>query len=352
MTKNIRQLFRQELIKQQKKGSVNNRHSYKLKTGHKADYTRIYSHRSYEIHWKRAQTFAIWLKEQTLIRSMDEITRDVTIQYLIYQRDKGLSASTLNADALMINHLMIGSQYWKPEERIIKSKISGMPKRSYLERRNKLLTSDEWRRFYPDRYQRYRDEIDTIRAFGLRRREMFSVHSQAKSEGFGPQSVYRDESGRLLALVRGKGGKIRLAPVRDALCNRMEELYGCYAYPVTEELLKKEVYHRHMRANKPFYVDMPHSIPAHIFRAEYAQERLKELDKVAYSGTRTVKTYVRNGHKPDGRWHWVASTKEINLSDNWQVGAYKAQYGAFFELSKELGHNRLDVLHHYLGVGR
>ena len=350
MSKNLRQMFRQELIAQQKRAG--SRHSYKIKSNHRADYTRIYSYRSYELHWKRAQTFAAWLKEQTNVRSMDQISREIAIQYLVYQRDRGLSASTIGADALMINHLMIGSGHWRPEDRVVKSSIAGMPKRSYLERRTKLLTSAEWRQTYPDRYQRHRDEIDTMRAFGLRRREMFSVRSQAKTEGFGPQSIYRGADGRLLALVRGKGGKIRFAPVRLDLASRMEELYGQYAYPATEDLLKKEVYIRHMRANRPFYSEPSSKIPAHIFRAEYAQERLKQLNNQQYQGFRTVKTYIHDGRKPDGKWRWVPSTKEINLADNWQIGSYKAQYGAFFELSKELGHNRLDVLRHYLGIGR
>ena len=350
MPKNLRHTFRTELITQQKRAK--SRDTYKTEKGHKADYYRIYSHRSYELHWKRAQSFANWLKEQTNVRSMDEISREIAIQYLIYQRDRGLSASTIGADALMINHLMVGSRRWKPEERIIKSQIADMPKRSYLERHNKLLTASEWRERNPEAYQKFQDEIDTIRAFGLRRRESFSVRSQAKSEGFGPKSVYRRSDGRLAAIVRGKGGKIRLAPVREDLSDRMEQLYGKFARPVRTDLLNPDIYRRVMGQNRPFYNDLPHSIPAHIFRAEYAQKRLQELDKQPYHGTRTVKNYVRDGHKPDGSWRWKQSTKTIKLADTWQVGAYKAQYGAFFELSKDLGHNRLDVLRHYLGVGR
>lgn len=350
MPKNLRHIFRTELIAQQKRAK--SRDAYKAEKGHHADYYRIYSYRSYEIHWKRAQTFAQWLKEQTTVRSMDEISREIAIQYLIYQRDRGLSASTIGADALMINHLMIGSRHWRPEERVTKSQIAGMPKRSYLEHRNKTLTASEWRERNLEIYQKYRDQIDTLRAFGLRRRESFSVRSQASTQGFGPKSIYRGSDGRLEALVRGKGGKIRFAPVRADLADRMEQLYGQYARPAHDDLLKPDIYKRVTAQNRPFYADMPKSVPAHIFRAEYAQKRLQELDRQSYRGTRTVKTYVRDGHKPDGSWHWKQSTKNINLSDPWQVGAYKAQYGAFFELSKDLGHNRLDVLRHYLGVGR
>lgn len=352
MPKNLRQLFRSELITQQKKGAAENRDTYKDKSGHKADYYRIYSHQSYILHWKRAQSFAKYLKLETKVRKMEEITKEVAIQYLLHQKEKGLSAATIGADALMINHLMIGSGLWSPKERVIKSQIATMPKRSYLERRNKLLTSSEWRAQHPEDYQKFKDQIDTIRAFGLRRRESFSVRSQASTQGFGPKSIYRGPDGRLEALVRGKGGKIRFAPVREDLSDRMEQLYGQYARPARADLLSSDTYRRVMAQNKPFYADLPHSIPAHIFRAEYAQRRLQELNKHSYSGTRTVKSYVRDGHKPDGKWRWKQATKTINLADTWQVGAYKAQYGAFFELSKDLGHNRLDVLRHYLGIGR
>ena len=67
---------------------------------------------------------------------MREITPDFAKQYLVYERDKsvrgysGYSASTIASDALMINHIMIGSKVWKEDERVLKSKIPNMPHRS------------------------------------------------------------------------------------------------------------------------------------------------------------------------------------------------------------------------------
>ena len=48
----------------------------------------------------------------------------------------------------------------------------------------------------------------------------------------------------------------------------------------------------------------------------------------------------------------LRGVKTINLHQNYRIGAYQAQYGAYYQLSKYMGHNRLDVLQSYLGEGR
>lgn len=48
----------------------------------------------------------------------------------------------------------------------------------------------------------------------------------------------------------------------------------------------KQEYLRVMKQNKPFYRPYSHSIPSHIFRADYAQFKLRELASKSFSGSR------------------------------------------------------------------
>lgn len=185
MPKNLRQLFRTELIRQRKLGARAPRNSYKTNKGGKmADYRHLYSDNSYKTHWARAQKFAKYLKANTKVRKFEEITPEIASDYLQKERNAGYSASTIGSDALSINHLMIGSGNWEESQKIVKSELLHMPKRSVVYQRYKQLDSAEWRLANPKLYAKYQAQIDTIRAFGLRRRELTSGTSLANKDGF------------------------------------------------------------------------------------------------------------------------------------------------------------------------
>ena len=180
MPKNLRHIFRSILIRQRKTALRTSRQQIKAAhNGKVADYRHIYSDNSYRKHWSRAQKFADFCKEND-VKRLEEITPDFAKKYLIYERDQhingynGYSASTIGADALMLNHIMIGTGHWKAKQRLQKSKLPNMPKRSTLlsKQRLKPLSSREWISANPRLYMKYKDQIDTIRAFGLRRREI------------------------------------------------------------------------------------------------------------------------------------------------------------------------------------
>lgn len=353
MPKNLRQLFRTELINQRQAGARMRRHSIKHNKGGKmADYRHLYSDNSYKTNWARAQKFAEYLKNDTEIRKMKEITPEIASEYLKKERDAGYSASTIGSDALAINHLMIGTGYWEESQKIVKSQIAGMPKRSVVYQRYKQLDSSEWRSANPELYEKYQDQIDTIRAFGLRRRELTSGTSLGGNDGFGSKTLFRAENGSLVAQTMGKGGKLRFAPVRQDLASEMEAKFGQYARPISHAAKSGKAFRGMIKKNKPFFKPFSHKVPTHIFRADYAQNRLQELDKLHYTGTYRVKKYRRAGVDRNGKQVYKAYYKQVNLADRYQIGSYKASYGAFFELSKEMGHNRLDVLNAYLGTGR
>ena len=360
MPKNLRHLFRSELIKQRKNGIKTSRQQIKnAHNGKIADYRHIFSDNSYKKQWARAQKFADFCRKND-VKKMEEITPNFARKYLFYERDQhvngyqGYSASTIGSDALMINHIMIGSGHWKTSQKLQKSKLPGMPKRSTLlaKQRQKFLSSREWIDTHPYTYAQYKKQIDTIRAFGLRRRELTGGTSKNGRDGLGDHSLYQTKNGRLFAIVQGKGGKIRWTECRHDLQDEMKQLYGQKISPISERPKTKAEFRHNLKINQPFYRSFDHNVPTHIHRANYAQHMIKQLNQHQFSGTRQKTIYYRNGLKSNGQTRYSKGLKSINLHDNYQIGSYRAQYGAFYRLSQYMGHNRLDVLQSYLGEGR
>ena len=355
MPRNLKNKIRSELIRQRRNSKrIGGRDkAKKMKEGKYTDYGHIYSDRSYKAHLERATKFAEYCQENG-IKDFDQITPSVAQKYLIYERDKGYSASTIGASALAINHVMIGGGFWHESQKIMKSKIAGMPKRStkIVNQREKSLTSKEWRDRYPNSYQKYQNQIDTVRALGLRRRELTGGSSYNGKDGLGTKSLYWSEKGRVLAVTIGKGGKFRTIECRLDLQPKIVKLYGKYIQPADKIPQNKTDFLKNMRSNKPFYHSFSHAIPTHIFRSDYAQNKLRELASKPFSGEReySYSKRMKTAHK--GKYYYSRVIRKHDLSKPYQIGSYRASYGAFYALSKNMGHNRLDVLQSYLGEGR
>lgn len=359
MPKNLRHIFRTTLIKQRKSGLRVARNEIKRsKNGKYTDYRHIYSDNSYRKHWSRAQKFAEYCQTQG-IKSMNEITPKFAENYLIFKKNKsvhgytGYSASTLASDALCINHIMIGAGIWKENQRIEKSKIPDMPHRSQLlvNQRQKDLSATEWIERHPDTYSTYKDQIVTLRAFGLRRRELLGGSSRNGRDGLGDRSLY-NRNGHIWAITTGKGGKIRWIPCRSDMTEQIKEIYGNAIRPWSHRPKSVEQFRHNLKTNKVFYQPYNHNVPAHIFRAEYAQNILRELNTKKYFGTRKVPYYRRSRINTQGKTIYIKAFRKIDLNKEYKIGAYSACYGAFFQLAIYMGHNRLDVLRSYLGEGR
>ena len=82
MPKNLRHIFRSELIKQRKNGIKTSRQQIKkAHNGKIADYRHIFSDNSYKKHWARAQKFADFCRENN-IKKMEDITPNFAQKYL------------------------------------------------------------------------------------------------------------------------------------------------------------------------------------------------------------------------------------------------------------------------------
>ena len=77
-------------------------------------------------------------------------------------------------------------------------------------------------------------------------------------------------------------------------------------------------------------------IPKHIFRSEYAQTLLKEKTEEYKSDRAVLKAY--SGLKIEDKYKDMETT----------IKGHRGAVRAFYEVSENLGHNRLDVLTKYI----
>lgn len=144
---------------------------------------------------------------------------------------------------------------------------------------------------------RNRDLVEFCRATGLRRKELERVTWR---------DVYRDERGRVMVHVeQGKGGREREVPVLRGREERVWEI---------REKAKEE-------GRERLFERIPNRADIHSYRREYAMARYQELEREGFGGREFY-------HRRDGR---------------------KLDREILAEVSKNLGHNRIDVVaRHYI----
>ena len=214
--------------------------------------------------------------------------------------------ATIKTVAEIVNHLIISYEKNEPvnltklkTQISRKYKLPNMPKRSTLlsKQRLKPLSSKEWISANPKLYTKYKDQIDTIRAFGLRRREITGGTSYNGRDGLGDKSLYKTKDGHLFAVVLGKGGKVRWTECRWDLQAEMEKIYGSKIRPMADGPKTLEDFKHNLQINIPFYKPFSHSVPTHIHRAAYAQNMIQQLNQQTYTGYRDKIIYYRDGLK-------------------------------------------------------
>ena len=157
----------------------------------------------------------------------------------------------------------------------------------------------------------------------------------------GVKSFVVDKNNKIYVQTVGKGGKARLAESTVKGNEAMLKLYGDKALRVDDiETFKNNLSSEQIMKfgrEEPLNLKQSnnHKIPSHIFRSEYAQTLLKE--KISeYSDTSSHKAYTTISKEDMGR--------DIETTIKGHTGSVRA----FYEVSVNLGHNRLDVLTKYI----
>lgn len=321
------------LMSAHKEGSTRSREIDKEKG---IDNKFIYADVSYKNHKNNWRQFSKWANENGLKR-VGQITQNDVEKYVRECAENGLSKKTIESRIGAINKVMLASERWKNEDRVILSKIEGIAVKKLPTKVYKDLTAKEWQNRNPKQYENNRELIDTVQAFGLRRREARELNAQ---------SFLIDDKGKMYVQTVGKGNKYRIAPVCDSEMNeQMKKHWGKQAIPLqqaSEERFRRVLRDEDQRLN--LKGANGHNFGLHIHRSEYTQrylqERIKQLDE------------QRGGVERSYRGYSHLKTRGKSLADldaySIKIGTLEGSARAFMEVSRALGHNRLDVLAKYL----
>ncbi len=353
----------------------------KLKNnGRYARYDVISSSNSLKQHIIQWNQFAIYIYEKHNIKSLRKITEDLVIDFLTSEIDKNLAEKTLKSRVTAINHVMVGSGVWNTQQRV---SLKDMRSKDNISRSKGALsvykdyTSEEWRERFREDYKANYEAIDISRAFGLRRSEIYGKKG-SKYNGLTFRNLGHLENSRILfAEVIGKGGKYRIAPVREDMASIMWERYGSrsksyrYEYFQKNEAERKKILLASNTNNDEcLFQTENRSIPLHINRNEYVLSKLKErqnywetkrsIEEVASDkATNNIIGYSRINFKYNDVSHETSIYRvsyknkirhrlKVDPFSIVKIGTWQGYVIAATDVMRYVGHNRLDVLNRYL----
>lgn len=342
MTKRIHKDIKKILQHAYRQGQGTSRHEAKINPSIN-EQKLIFSDKSYSKHLTNLKEIANYAEENGCERISD-LTDDVFIEFLkdkatVGGRDgKGAAKKTLQSYIGTYNKIQLIRGYHTLDSTLKYQKLEEMLSvRSDSRDVYKDLTADEWIKANPKDYEKYKDTIEVIEAFGLRRRELKDLNSY---------SFFVDKHNKIYVQTIGKGGKYRVSASTNALNDQMLARFKSYARNIDNVSCNKPTYLK--SALNSVYLNLPyansHMLPMHIFRAKYAQTKVQE--QIEYY--LTVREQLNLPLKGKYRGYSRLKSKDDLEGIDIQIGLFKGPAQAFIDVSRELGHNRLDVLIHYL----
>lgn len=299
-----------QIIKEQARAIGTSRYDDKQKEGH-AIYDKIHSIESYKTHRSRLTRFGDYLRDEG-VRDVAEVQKHHVEEYMHYMRakgferfEKGYTHSYLANTLSTINHLLVDQPGHEPY-RCRDFDIEG--------HRERVNNRDETERVrIPDRYQ---EQVELIKASGLRRHELDQVNTKS----------FYEHDGRIYMPTIGKGGRPRVAEVRADYYAEVKTQYSDFIRKVhdrSEIPSTKEQIQRSFRGAKEIYAEkIPDKYSLHRFRSEYANEYYRQI---------------------------IATEDYEKTGEEATINGVTADVGAFEKLTESLGHSRIYVLASYLG---
>jgi len=336
MTKNKMEINGLKGLEKQYKNARGKSRSIAKKTGE--DKIMIFSETSLKNHQNNWIQFSQWLDKNYKMRRLSQIKPEHVEKYINELNDKGMSKKTLQSRIGAINKVMI--ERWSNKEKPTLSKMK-IDVKSTKNNSYKQLTAKEWKNKNEKRYNNYKDTFDTVSAFGLRKRELRELNEK---------SFLIDDNNKIFVQTIGKGGKYRIAECTNEKNDEMFKMYQKVATKINKiedfkgnkELLNRAINDDTLKLNLRGASNERNSW--HIFRSEYAQTLLKEKLE-GFESILEGKYRKNQGYSTIN----VLKTKDEDLKDICtQIGIYKGSALAFVEVSRNLGHNRLDVMLKYV----
>ncbi len=241
----------------------------------------IYSWYTYNTYKKHCIYFAEWCKKTYGCKSIEGAKKHIQ-DYLDYRIGKGLSAWTIKMEASAIAK-MFGSS--TSDLKL----ITPDRKREDIKRSRKDCKHDKH-----ISKEKHKDIIDFCKGCGLRRHEL----AQLKTENIKILGEYV-----YVEVLQGKGGKRRTVEVLPEYREHIESYYN-------DENIGEYI-----------FKEIPQNLDIHSYRASYACELYKSLERPLDSLIREQKYYCKGDMKG-------------NVYDK----------KAMLKVSKMLGHNRINVI--------
>jgi len=330
------------LFKKQRKAALGKtRQAFKTHHGaNHADYAHIYADSSLEQHIKAIRAFSIWCAQKRDIWFLKDINHELVGEYCTQLQHEGYSIWTIKARITAINHAMVGGGYWR-EKDAFTAKTWNETHYDYFNdelhqknreeiRNNRTISAQTWRNEHEHLYHEYQQEIDTVRAFGLRRSEL--IHVDPRKPSIMANSFYTDERNHLYVFVPyGKGGRPRFAKCRNDLHAEMNQYYQ--AQPIGK---------------------LPQSLDdLKAFRDQWLSTNDENMRKQAYLFSKQDYHHAISYHRQRQEYAQVRLTEEQQvppLKHDYQqtIEGVTAYHSQFERVSRDLGHNRVDVLGNYL----
>lgn len=365
------------LTKAYKNGKNTTRNDIKNEqSGRYARYDVISSTKSLEKHLSAINQVAEYITdnfsylnskgETKAIVRWNQVTDEMVQAFITHKLESGgrdglgASEKTLKGYMTAINKVMVTGNHWKASD--VRS-LSDFKTERGKTNVYKDLTSEEWLARNQAEYQKYQQQIDLARAFGLRREEIFGqkgMENRGKN-GLTASSFVLGKNNRLWIQTIGKGGKYRLVPCRLDFNQQMLSFVQAneISLRMSNELAandseRKKAFIQLNRKETRIVNGIRNGVPLHIFRAEYAKCRIyeeqeeythiKNSQKIGYSRLSGYKGNVMRKLYKNG----LKTTQKVPNSSITQIKTVTANVNAFIEVSNNLGHNRLDVMAKYL----
>ncbi len=276
-------LTRQIQLKLEKQLKINNSR-YKAKVENQTHYTKgIYSYSTFKTYMKHSNMFANWLKENYKIKYIDD-GKPYIREYIKYRENKGLSAWTVKLDLNAIAKLYD-----------IRPKDLNIDTKSRL-RANIIRSRGNMEHDKHLSISKNKNIIDFCKGTGLRRHELLNLKKN---------DLIIENNNLYLIINKGKGGKNRTVKVLDEYKNIV-----LYKFNVTTD--ESYIFNRSELKNR---------LDIHSYRREYASTFYKSLERDLSTLETKDKYYCRK------------DLKGVVYDKN-----------AMLEVSKNLGHNRIDVI--------
>lgn len=309
----------------------------------------ISSKRSFELHVKNWDRFVDWTEAHGHeIKRVSALNADVIEEYIRFEAKNGgrygggAAKSTLQSYLTAINKVGLAGELINVSETLTLTKLGEKAPVHFNEKSilgiYKDFTASEWIQENPKRFESYNQIISTVQAFGLRRKEVQELNKNS--------FILDEKTGKMFVQTIGKGGKFRVAEATVEKNDEMMAMYGDITKKVADirQLkLNKEYLERDLQdlgARLNLKGNNSQKVPLHIFRSQYAQTLLNE------------KFERFNGFTEYSRGYTRIDLKTSNIDDlrrmRVKIKSYEGSALAFYLVSKNLGHNRLDVLTHYL----